>query len=309
MEATATQNNFWASKRRLERFRKGLALAVISVLSILMIIPLVWMIAVSLKEAQNVFQNPPFKVDWQWKNYVDAWYPQGQPTYTGNFADDVRAFFTEKESFWIYLYNTIIITVMNTLGSTFASALVAYGFARLRFPWRNQMFVLVLATMMIPAQVTMIPTFILYSSLGWVGSFLPLIVPAWLGASGYNIFLLRQFFMSIPFELDEAAKIDGCSTFGIFWRILLPLSVPALITVGIFAIVYNWNDFLYPLIYIKDTRDFTVALGINQFSSLYGNKTHLMMAASTVVLMPILILFFIGQKYFIQGIATTGLKG
>jgi multiple sugar transport system permease protein len=309
MQDGGVQYNFWASKRRLDNLRKGIAFGVIFILSILMIIPLLWMVDVSLKEAQNVFQNPPFKVDWQWKNYVDAWYPQGQPIYSGNFFDDAKAFFAEKESFWIYLWNTLVITVLNTLGSVFSSALVAYGFARMRFPLRNQLFVLVLATMMIPTQVTMIPAFILFSYLGWVGTFLPLIVPAWLGASGYNIFLLRQFFMSIPFELDEAAKIDGCSTFGIFWRILLPLSVPALITVGIFAMVYNWNDFLNPLIYIKDTRDFTLALGINQFSSLYGNKTHLMMAAGTVVLMPILVLFFIGQKYFIQGIATTGLKG
>jgi multiple sugar transport system permease protein len=301
--------NFWSSKRRLERLRKGMALALISLLSILMVIPLLWMVAVSLKEPQNVFQNPPFRVDWRWQNYAEAWYPQGRPALSGNFWADLRAFFLEKESFWIYLYNTIVITVLNTLGSVFVSALIAYGFARLRFAGRNKLFVLVLATMMVPAQVTMIPTFILYSNLGWVGTFLPLIVPAWLGASGYNIFLLRQFFMSVPFELDEAAKIDGCSTFGIFWRILLPLSVPALITVGIFAIVYNWNDFLNPLIYIKDTRDYTLALGINQFSSLYGSKTHLMMAAGTVVLMPILVLFFIGQKYFIQGVATTGLKG
>ncbi len=307
--SSAQENSFWASKRRLEATRKGLALVAISALSVVMVIPLAWMVAVSLKEAQNVFQNPPFRVDWRWQNYVEAWYPQGQPIYSGDFWADLKAFFAEKESFWWYLWNTLTITCLNTLGVVLSSALVAFGFARLRFPGRSALFVLVISTMMIPGQVTMIPTFILFSQLGWVGTYLPLIVPSWLGGSAYNIFLFRQFFMSIPFELDEAAKIDGCSTFGIFWRIILPLSIPSLITVAIFSVVWNWNDFLGPLIYIKNSEDFTLALGLNQFSSLYGNKTHLMMAAGTVVLMPILVLFFIGQKYFIQGIATTGLKG
>ncbi|MES2201448.1 MAG: carbohydrate ABC transporter permease [candidate division FCPU426 bacterium] len=300
--------DFWASKRRLAALRGTLAFTVILLLSFVMMLPLVWMVCVSLKEPQNVFQNPPFRVDWQWQNFRDAWYLQGLPSHSGDFWTDVQNFFGEKESFWIYLWNTVIITICSTTGAVLSGALVAYGFARLRFPGRNALFLLLISTMLVPAQVTMIPTYILYSALGWVGTFLPLIVPSWLGGA-FNIFLLRQFFMSVPVELDEAAKIDGCSTLGIFWRILLPLSMPALVTISIFAIVYNWNDFLNPMIYLKDTRDFTLAIGLTQFSSLYGNKTHLLMAASTVVLMPILVLFFIGQKYFIQGIATTGLKG
>lgn len=202
-----------------------------------------------------------------------------------------------------------MITFLATLGGVFSSALVAFGFARLSFPGRKVLFILVLSTMLIPQQVTMIPTFILFSRMGWVGTYLPLIVPAWLGGGAYSIFLLRQFFMNIPMELDEAAKIDGCSNFKIFWYILIPLSVPALITVGIFSVVWNWNDFLNPMIYLKDSHDFTLAIGLTQFSSLYGSQTHLLMAASTLVLLPILLLFFIGQKYFIQGVATTGLKG
>jgi multiple sugar transport system permease protein len=303
------QTDFWASKRRLEATRKGIALAVILVLSMTMILPLLWMVAISLKQPENVFQLPPWNVDWAWNNYVDAWYPFGKPVATGVFLDDVKAFLFDKESFWWYLGNTLFVTSLSVSGVMISSAMVAFGFARLRFPQRDNLFIIVIATMMIPAQVTMIPTYILFAKMGWTNSWLPLIVPAWFGGGAYNIFLLRQFFMGIPHDLDEAAKIDGCSTFGIFWRIMLPLSLPALVTVGVFAIVWNWNDFINPLIYIQDSTKFTLALGLNQFRSLAGDKTNLMMAAATVVLLPILILFFVGQKYFIQGIATTGLKG
>ncbi len=304
-----TTSSFWSSKRRIETLRKSVALTVIALLSVTMIVPVAWMIAISLKEPQNVFQMPPFKVDWHWINYLEAWYPQGQPTYGDNFMENVRLFFLEKESFWLYLFNTLVITAMSTFGACLSAAIVAFGFARLRFPGRNGLFLLVVSTIMVPHQVIMIPTFMLFSSLGWRDTYLPLIVPAFLGGGAYNIFLLRQFFMTIPYELDEAAKIDGCSSFGTFWRILLPLSIPALVTVVIFGVVYNWNDFLNPLIYISDSRKFTLVLGLNQFRSLYGSSTNLMMAASTLVLLPILLLFFFGQKYFIQGIATTGLKG
>jgi multiple sugar transport system permease protein len=303
------KQEFWASKKRIEAFRKGLALTTILVLSVSMVVPLLWMLAISIKEAQNVFQLPPWHVDWRWQNYIEAWYPYGRPATSGVFWDDVHALLFDKESFWWYLGNTLVVTSLTTLGVVLSAAAVAFGFARLKFPYRNQLFVVVVGTMMVPAQVTMIPTYILFAKIGWTNSWLPLIVPAWLGGGAFNIFLLRQFFMGIPHDLDEAAKIDGCSTFGIFWRIMLPLSLPALVTVSVFAIVYNWNDFMGPLIYIQDSSKFTLALGLNQFRSLAGDKTNLMMAAATVVLLPILVLFFVGQKYFIQGVATTGLKG
>jgi multiple sugar transport system permease protein len=301
--------DFWASKRRLEALRSGIALVVIVLLGSTMIIPLAWMVAISLKHAENVFQLPPWNVDWAWGNYVKAWYPFGQPESQPGFWANLQAMLFERESFWWYLWNTLVVTSLATLGVMLSAATVAFGFARLRFPARGPLFIVVIATMMVPAQVTMIPTYILFSKLGWTNSWLPLIIPAYLGGGAYNIFLLRQFFMGIPHDLDEAAKIDGCSTFGIFWRIMLPLSLPAMVTVGVFAIVWNWNDFLNPLIYIQDSTKFTLALGLNQFRSLAGDKTNLMMAAATVVLLPILVMFFIGQKYFIQGIATTGLKG
>jgi multiple sugar transport system permease protein len=303
------KSDFWASKRRIESVRKGTALVVIVLLSIVMVIPLAWMVAISLKESTNVFRLPPWNVDWRWANYVEAWYPYGQPLATGDWFKDLLAAFTEKESFWWYLGNTLVITSLSVAGTVFSASLVAFGFARLKFPYRNTLFIIVIGTMLVPTQVTMIPTYILFSKLGWTDSWLPLIIPAWLGGGAYNVFLLRQFFMGIPHDLDEAAKIDGCSTFGIFWRILLPLSMPSLVTVGVFSIVWNWNDFLNPLIYIQSSSKMTLALGLNQFRSLAGDKTNLMMAAATVVLLPILVLFFAGQRYFIQGIATTGLKG
>lgn len=301
--------DFWASKRRLENLRKGIALAVILVLSVTMILPLAWMVAISLKLPENVFQLPPWSVDWKWMNYVNAWYPFGHPDLTGHYWADIKALLFERESFWWYTWNTLVVTGLSVAGVMVSSAAVAFGFARLRFPMRDALFIIVIGTMMVPTQVTMIPTYILFAKIGWTNSWLPLIVPAWFGGGAYNVFLLRQFFMGIPHDLDEAAKIDGCSTFGIFWRIMLPLSLPALVTVGVFSIVWTWNDFLNPLIYIQDASKFTLALGLNQFRSLSGDKTNLMMAAATVVLLPILVLFFIGQKYFIQGIATTGLKG
>jgi multiple sugar transport system permease protein len=169
-------------------------------------------------------------------------------------------------------------------------------------------FILCIATLMVPNQVTMIPTFILFKNLGWYDTFYPLIVPAWLGGGAYNIFLMRQFFMTIPYDMDEAAKIDGCSNLGLFWNILMPLCKPALATIGVFSFVYNWNDFLNPLIYLDTNSKKTLALGLTNFVSLYGQDYHLLMAASLIIMIPIILIFLFGQKHFIQGIATTGLK-
>ena len=186
---------------------------------------------------------------------------------------------------------------------------VAYGFARFRFPGKDVLFLIMISTMMIPVQVTMIPTFILFKYIGWIDTFLPLIVPTFFGGGAFNIFLMRQFFLTIPFELDEAAKIDGCNYLQTFYIILMPLVKPALVTVSIFGFVYNWNDFLNPLIYLNSSSNYTLALGLQTFTTMYGTDYNLMMAASTIVLLPILIVFFFGQRYFIEGVATSGLKG
>lgn len=232
------------------------------------------------------------RVNPQWQNYVKAWAPEAL-----------------DETFNRYLLNTIIITVLGITGVLLSSTLVAYAFARFRFPGRDILFLIMVSTMMIPVQVTMIPTFILFKYLGWIDTFAPLIVPTFFGGGAFNIFLMRQFFMTIPYELDDAAKIDGCNYFQIFSIILLPLVKPALATVAIFGFVYNWNDFLNPLIYLNSTSNYTLALGLQTFTTMYGTDYNLMMAASTIVLLPILIVFFFGQRYFIEGVATSGLKG
>lgn len=228
----------------------------------------------------------------QWHNYIEAWAPKAL-----------------NETFNTYLLNTVIITTSAIIGVLLSSTFVAYGFARFRFPFRDLLFLLMISTMMIPVQVTMIPTFILFKYLGWIDTFLPLIVPTFFGGGAFNIFLIRQFFMTIPYELDDAAKIDGCNYFQILYIILLPLVKPALITVAIFGFVYNWNDFLNPLIYLNSSSKYTLALGLQTFTTMYGSYYHLMMAASTIVLLPVLIVFFLGQRYFIEGVATSGLKG
>lgn len=209
-----------------------------------------------------------------------------------------------------FFLNTVIIVVLTVLGATLSAALCAYGFARIRFRGREPLFILLLATMMIPGQVTMIPVYILFKELHWINTYLPLIVPAWFGGGAFSIFLLRQFFQGIPHEMEEAARMDGCGPLSTWWRIILPLSLPALATVGIFTFMGAWNDFMGPLIYINDTEKYTLALGLNLFKGQYGTDTpQLMMAATLVVLIPVLLLFFFAQKQFIQGIVISGVKG
>jgi len=211
--------------------------------------------------------------------------------------------------FPLYLRNTLIVAILSVVGMVISSAIVAYGFARI--PWRGRgfAFFIVLATMMIPFPVVMAPLFVVFSELGWIGSLKPLWVPAWFG-SAFNIFLLRQFYLGIPKELDEAARIDGCTHWGIFWRIILPLSKPALAVVALFHFTYVWNDFLGPLVFLTHQDDFTLALGLQLYQSKAGNTPwNLLMAASTMVVAPVLLLFFLTQRTFVRGIATEGLKG
>jgi ABC-type glycerol-3-phosphate transport system permease component len=186
--------------------------------------------------------------------------------------------------------------------------MVAFAFARLEFRGREPLFWLVLSTMMLPGQVTMIPVFILFNWLGWVDTLKPLIVPSFLGGGAFYIFLLRQFFTNIPRDLDDAAKIDGCSPFTLYWKIILPLSKPALATVAVFSFVGHWNDFMTPLIYLNSPENQTIAVGLQSFRGQYGTDLHLLMAASTLALLPVLAIFASAQRYFIQGITFTGMK-
>jgi len=227
------------------------------------------------------------KLGLHWQNYVAAF---------------------EKMDFFLNLRNTLFICFGCVLGVLFSSALVAYSFARIPWKGRDTAFVFVLATMMLPYQVTLIPLFAIYSKLGWVGTFKPLIVPAFFGVPFY-IFLLRQFFLGIPQDLSAAARIDGCTEFGIFWRIILPLSKPALATTGLFTFLFEWGDFLNPLVFLQDDRQYTLAVALQQFQSQHESLWGPLMAMSTVITVPIIILFFLTQKTFIQGITLTGLKG
>ena len=212
-------------------------------------------------------------------------------------------------NFVIYLKNTLILCILTVIGTVLSSALAAYGFARIPWRGRNKFFVLALATMMIPFPVVMVPVYSMFRAAGWIGSLKPL----WVGsfcAGAFNVFLLRQFFMTIPKDLSDAARIDGCSEFRIFWQIILPLCRPALMVVGLFQFMGTWNDFLGPLIYLTNQKDFTLALGLQFYQSQQGGtEWHYLMAASTLVVLPIIVLFFFTQKTFIEGISMTGLKG
>jgi multiple sugar transport system permease protein len=271
--------------------------AALILLSLIFIFPLFWLISTSLKPIDETMRMPPTYLPShvQWNNYVDAF----------TYGADKVGFIP----FLVYGRNTLLIAILAVSGTVISNALVAYGFARLRWPGRDFAFAATLACMMVPFPVLMVPIFSLFQHFGWVGTFRPLWVPAWFG-SAFNIFLLRQFFRTIPFELSEAAKIDGCSEWAIFRQVILPLAKPELSVVALFTFMAVWNDFLGPLIYLGDQSLFTLSLGLQQFQSQHGGtQWNLLMAASTIVVAPVIVLFFFTQKQFIQGIAVTGLKG
>ncbi len=208
-----------------------------------------------------------------------------------------------------FLKNSVIVTGLSMLGEILSCSLVAYAFARLRFPGRNALFLVLLGTMMIPYPVTMVPTFMLFNALGWVNTYLPLVLPPFFGPA-YNVFLLRQFFLTINRELDEAAEVDGANKFRIYWQIMLPLAKPALATVAIFSFMYYWNDFMGPLIFLSDSEKYTLALGINYLRNHRGGgDLSVQMAASVMFVLPCILLFFVAQRYIVEGIVTTGIKG
>jgi multiple sugar transport system permease protein len=256
---------------------------------IFFVAPLVFMVSTSLKAMRQITRFPP------------EWIPN--PVIWANYP----AVFTYAPMH-LYFFNTMIIVLPTVIGATLISSLTAYAFARLRAPGKNFMFTLVLATLMLPSVVTLVPTYVLFAKLGWVGTFLPLIIPPLAGGAFY-IFLLRQFFMTIPRELEDAALMDGCSRFRIYWNIVLPLAKPVLATVTIFAFMGAWNDYLGPLIYLGNRDQYTLSLGLQAFVQYQRREWGLLMAASTMMVVPIILLFFVAQKSFVQGITVTGLKG
>lgn len=268
---------------------RALALLVLLVGAVGFVFPLAWMISTSLKDLSEVFTVPPVWIPatLHWENYPNSltYFP-----------------------FPLYLRNTLIITVPSVIGTLVSSALPAYGFSRVRWPGRDAIFVLVLATLMIPTWTTLIPVYVLFARMHWTGTFLPLIVPNFFGSAFY-IFLLRQFFLRQPQELVDAARIDGSSHVGVFARIILPLSKPALAVVVLFSFMDNWKDFFGPLIYLNDESLYTLSIGLYSFQSQHTTNWTALMAASLMVLSPMIVLFFLTQRTFVEGITFTGLRG
>jgi multiple sugar transport system permease protein len=290
-ESTLLNEPGWVARRSAQtRVQQLITYALILVGAVVMLVPLLWLLSSSFKDTARIFIYPP-----QW--IPDPWRVE-------NYG---KVF--EQIPFVRFYWNTILVTGLAVTGQIISASLVAFGFARLRFPGRDLLFLVLLSTIMIPYHVTLIPTFVLFRILGWLDTYAPLILPYWLGGGAFYVFLLRQFYMRLPLELDDAARIDGASTFGIYWRIILPQAKPALGVVAVFTFLGHWNDFFNPLIYLNTTEKYTLALGINLFRGYQTTQWNLLMAASVMVTVPCILLYAFAQRYFIQGIVFTGLKG
>lgn len=278
------------AKAARSAIRTGSIYAVLIAVSLLLLAPLFWMVSTALKDRKQIFTYPP------------EWLPA--PALWHNFSDALSAY-----PFGRFATNTLIIAGFNIAGVLLTASMAAYAFARLTFPGRDLIFMILLTTLMLPFAVLMIPRYIEFRELGWLDTWLPLIVPNWFGGSVFFIFLLRQFFRTIPRDLSDAAKLDGASEFRIYWQIVLPLSKPALAVVAVFVFLDTWNDFLAPLIYITSTSKYTVSLGLSLFMGNYTTNWAYLMAASTLMTIPTILVFILAQRYFVQGVVLTGVKG
>jgi len=271
-----------------KRFTRHLILCIVGVV---MLYPLLWMLSSSVKPSADIFSDPGlWPVNWDFTNYIQGWTALNQP-------------------FHVYIINSMIIVILSIVGNIFSCALAAYAFARMNFSGRKLFFALMLGTLMLPGHVLLVPQYIIFSELGWLNTYLPLIVPNFLATNAFFIFLMVQFMKSLPSELDDAAVIDGCGPFQTFWRVILPLCVPAMATTAIFTFIATWNEFFGPLLYIQSQDLYTVPLALRAFMDSEGQSMWgPMFAMSVVSLAPIIGFFIAGQKYLISGIATTGLK-
>jgi ABC-type glycerol-3-phosphate transport system permease component len=267
--------------------------------ALLSMLPFVWTFLSSGKDINELYRYPP------------TWWPE-QMKFVPNYIEIFQVV-----PFARWFVNTVYITVLALLGTVLSATVVAYGFARFRFPLRDAFFFVTLSTIMLPVEVTLIPTYLLFKNLQWIDTYYPLIIPSWLGGGAFNIFLMRQFMLTIPLDLDEAAKIDGASSWRILWQIITPLCKPAIATLATLGFIGHWNNFLGPLIFLNTEEKYTLAVGMRYFQSAVAGgagavsrpQDHLLMGAALMMSLPCLILFFIGQKYFVQGIVTTGIKG
>lgn len=279
----------FASKRRQEIILKVFVYLILITGGVVVILPFLWMISTALKTPGREFSYP---IQWipdtfHWDNFAKGWIIL---------------------PFTLWTKNSCIIVGASVLGQVLSAAIIGFGFARLRFPGRDTLFLLVLSSLMVPFYVIMIPQFILFKYFGWLDTYKPLIVPYFLGGNPFFIFLFRQFCLTIPLEMDDAAKIDGCSIYGVFARIILPLLKPALGIVIIFSFMWRWNDFIAPLIFLSSCEKYTLALGLRYFQGQFNVEWTYLMAVSLIVLLPCVILFFIAQKYYVQGVVITGVK-
>ena len=288
--ASKQKTSYFESVKVRKRISQTIVTIILILGSLLILSPVWWMFATSVKSMGEIMQFPPTFIpkEWHFKNYIETW---------------------KAAPFTRYLFNTLLITLCVVIGNVLSNSFIAYGFAKIRFKGRNVLFAVVLATMMIPGFVTMIPHYVMYSKIGWLNTYLPLILPSFFG-SAFNIFLIRQFYLGVPNELIEAAKIDGASHVYIWSRIMIPLAKPAIATVAIFSFNGAWNDFLGPLLYINDDTLYTLQLGLQVFKGQLDTQWNYLMAGSLLVLLPVIIIFFIFQKYFIEGMnLTAGSKG
>jgi multiple sugar transport system permease protein len=280
------------SRRPWQGVQMIISYVVLGAGAVIFLLPFFWMLSTSLKAQSAVYTLPPtfFPNSFLWQNFPEGW--------------------THKNTmFPLWTWNTLLITFGSMAGVLLTSSLCAYGFARLQFKGRDFWFMAVLASIMLPGPVTLIPLYVGYSRIGWLNTFNPLIIPSWFGGGAFNIFLLRQFFKGIPIELEEAAVVDGASRFRIWWQIFLPLSKPALATIAVFTFQGHWNDFYGPLIFLSTLDKYTLALGINSFKGLYSTQVPLMMAMSFLMVIPMIIVFFFAQKLMIRGVVLSGIKG
>lgn len=280
------------SKRGLRveaRLVRIILYAVVFAGALLYSMPFIWMLSTSVKPGYQVYTIPPVWIpdSWDFTSYTTPW---------------------KNMPFATFYTNTVVLTVTNIIATVISSSLVAFAFARMRFRGREFLFMLVLSTLMLPSQVTLIPIYVLWSKLGLVNTLWPLIIPNFFGGP-FNIFLLRQYMMSVPLEYDDAARIDGASWFQIYYRIMMPMSAPALGVISIFAFTFNWNDFLMPLIYLNDANNFTISLGLTLLNSRYSQQIQQTMAQTIIAIIPVLVVFFAAQRFYIQGIIISGVKG
>jgi multiple sugar transport system permease protein len=284
--ATRSANDLFPGRR------KWLLHGILVCISLAFLVPIIWMVITSLKANSQVFTWPPIFIP--------------NPALWGNYPQALKV-----SNFGRYFFNTVFLSFWVILGNLISCSLVAYGFSRIEWKGRDVVFIIVLSTLILPDQVTLVPLFIIFKKLNLVGGgykgYLPLILPAWFGRA-YFIFMMRQFFLGIPKELSDAARIDGCSDLGILWRIILPLSKPAMIAISLFSLIGTWSDFLNPLVYIREPAYYTISVGLSNFQNRYMTQWNQLMAAAAMMTVPVLVVFIIAQKQFVQGISMTGLK-